>query len=103
MDFHEIFSNSPQWAKRHEGNINLTQPHLPKMVMTYYDISHPIKTNSYKPSYYGQILMDLHKSFNIDSQQGNKHEVNLNLIPPHLPRVVMTYCDHSHPINTNTP
>ena len=71
MDFHEIFSNGPQWAKRYEGNINFTQPHLPKMVMTYYDNSHPIKTNSYKPSYYGQILMDLHKLFSIDSQQGN--------------------------------
>ena len=50
MDFHEIFSNGPQWAKRHESNINLTQPQLPKMVMTYYDISHPIK----------QILINLH-------------------------------------------
>ena len=71
MDFHEIFSNGPQWAKRHEGNINLTQIHLPKMFMTYYDISHPNKTNSYKPSYHGQIFMNLEKMFNIGAQWKN--------------------------------
>ena len=103
MDFHNIFSIGPQWAKRHEGNLNLTQPHLPKMVMTYNHHSHPIKTNSYKPSNHGQLFMDLHKMFTIGSQWGNKHKLNLKLIPPHLAQVVMTYHDHSHPFETNTP
>ena len=51
MDFYNIFFIGPQWAKRHEGNLNLTQPHLPKMVMNYHDYSHPFETNAYKPSY----------------------------------------------------
>ena len=73
----------PQLANRHEVNINFTKPHLPQVVMTYHDHGHPIKTNTYKPSYRGQILMDLNKIVRIGSQQENRHEVNLNLIPLH--------------------
>ena len=84
VDFHEIFSIGPQYAKRYEADLNLTQPHLPKIVMTYHDHTQ-LKENSYKPSYHGQILMDLYKIVSIGSQWGNNYEVNLNLIPPHLP------------------
>ena len=74
---------------------------MAKIVMTYQDYSHPIKTYSYKSSYHGQMLMDLHKIFNLVSRWGTKHEVNFNFIPPHLPQVVMTYLDPSHALNTN--
>ena len=70
--------------------------------MTYHDHSHPIKTNSYKPSYIGKILIDLHEIFSIRSQWVNSHELNINFIQPHLPQVVMTNHYHSHPIKTNT-
>ena len=38
--------------------------------------SHPIKTNTYKPSYHGQILMDLHEIFSIVPQWAKRHEGN---------------------------
>ena len=72
-----IFNIGPQLANRHEINIHFTQPNLPHGVITYHDHSHPIKTNTYKPSYQGQILMDLHKIVSIGSEWENKHERNL--------------------------
>ena len=42
--------------------------HLPQEVMANQDHGHPIKTNNYKPSYLGQIFMDLHKISSICSQ-----------------------------------
>ena len=89
-------------ANRHEMNINFTQPNLPQVVMTYHDHSHPIKTKSYKPSYLGQILMDLYEIFSIRFQWVNRHELNINFTQPHLPQVVRTNQYHSHPIKTNT-
>ena len=101
-DVNEILKICPQLADRHEMNINFTQPNLPQVVTTYHDHSHPIKRNSYKPSYLGQILMDLHEIFRIRSQWVNTHELNINFTQPHLPQVVMTNHYHSHPIKTNT-
>ena len=60
--------------------------------------SHPIKTNTYKPSYHGQILVDFHEIFSIGPQYAKRHEGNLNLTQSHLPKIVMTYHDHTHPI-----
>ena len=65
MDLHEIFSIDSLWANRHKSNTHFTQPHLPQLVITNNDHSHPIETNAYKPSYLGQILMDIHKIFSI--------------------------------------
>ena len=50
-----IFSIGPQWENRYEVTLNLTQPHLPWVFMTYHDHSHPIKTNTYEPPYLAQI------------------------------------------------
>ena len=77
MDFHDILILGSQWANIHVVNSNLTQPHLPKMVMTYHVHIHTINTNSYKPSYHGQILMDLHKIFSIGPHWENRHELNI--------------------------
>ena len=45
---------------------------------------------SQKASYHGQILIHLHQISSIGSQWVSRHEINLNLIPQHLPQVVMT-------------
>ena len=100
MDINEMFSIGLQWAITHEDNLNLTKPHLPKMVVTYHNNALQIKTNSYKHSYHFLFSIDLHSNFSIGSQCGNKHEIHLNLIPPKL---VMTDHDHSHTNETNTP
>ena len=50
-----IFSIGPQWENRYEVTLNLTQPHLPWVFMTYHDHSHLIKTNTYEPPYLAQI------------------------------------------------
>ena len=63
--------------------------------MTNNDHSHPIKTIPYKPSYVGQILLNIHEIFSIGSLWAQRHEVIINLIQPHLPKVVMTYHDQA--------
>ena len=65
MDLHEILTIGPQWENRHELNINInfTQSNLPQVVTTYHDHRHRIKTNTYKPSYVGQNLMDCNGIF----------------------------------------
>ena len=67
--------------------------------MAFHDHSYQIKTNTYKLSYIGQILMDLLKIFSIGPQCANKYEVNLTLTQPHLPSFVMTYHDLATQLN----
>ena len=82
VDLHETFSVGLQWENRHELNSITTQHHLPQVVMTYQDLSHPIKTNTYKPSYLYHILINLHKIFSIGPQWANRHELNINFTSP---------------------
>ena len=87
-------------ATRSNTKINLLSTLYSSTTTTTPPVSIYSETHSY-PSYLGQILMDLQEIFSIGPQGANRHKLKINFIEPHLPKVVMTYHDHSHSIKTN--
>ena len=59
MNLYKMFNMGTQTSNRCGVTLNITQPHIPWVVLTYHYHSHPMKTNTYKSLYLCQILMDV--------------------------------------------
>ena len=91
MDLYKIFNIGTQTSNRYGVTLNITQPHIPWVVLTYHYHSHPMKTNTYKSLYLCRILMDVYEILTV---------VKLIWIGPKIDPttptpLVMTYNDHS--------